>query len=218
MSNPYEDMRKMTVGQIAQGTGLQAALFCAIGLGLWYLADRPLAEFVTFAPREFAIGLGLALVLIAIGHILFTYFPNFSERLVRMQARNFGFLEKRLAMPMIIWISICAGVGEEALFRGGMMILMSEYTPFWIALVGSSLVFTIIHFAKPLIAAIIFIIGAYFGLAYWWTGSLLAVMIGHAVYDVYALWYLQKEMHRLQVFEPLEDDTEEPEAAPPPAA
>ena len=57
-----------------------------------------------------------------------------------------------------------------------------------------------VHFAKPLVAAIIFVIGVVFGCVYWITDSLLAVMVGHALYDVFALWYVQKEMHRLDVF------------------
>jgi membrane protease YdiL (CAAX protease family) len=58
-----------------------------------------------------------------------------------------------------------------------------------------------VHWAKPLVAFLIAVIGLIFAGAYLATGSLLAVMIGHAVYDVWALWFLQEEMHRLRVFD-----------------
>ncbi len=209
MKNPYEEMRAMSVADLAKGIGAQAFLFCALGAGIWAVSGREITEFVSVSVYEVAVGVGLGLALIAVAHVIFRGFPDLSEKLVRMQARNFAFLEKRLPMTMIIFISICAGVGEEALFRAGLMTILSDYTPFWVALVASSAVFTVIHFAKPLIASLIFIIGATFGLIYWWTGSLLIVMIGHAVYDVYALWYLQSEMHRLNVFEPLQEDDAE---------
>ena len=40
-------------------------------------------------------------------------------------------------------------------------------------------------------------VGATFGAVYWLTGSLLAVMIGHALYDIWALKYLHGEFVRL---------------------
>ena len=40
-------------------------------------------------------------------------------------------------------------------------------------------------------------------------------MIGHAVYDVWALWFIQEEMHRLRVFDepPTEPDNTAEQAA-----
>ncbi len=201
MSNPYEEMRKMSVADICKSLGAQASLFVAIGLLLWWISDRPLTGFVTVDFRQIALGIGLGLAMIAVAAVIFHGFPQLAEKLTRLQSKNFAFLEKRLSLPVIIFFSICAGVGEEALFRGGLQTLMSDYVSLPLAIIFASLIFALIHFAKPLIAVIIFAIGASFGLFYIWSGSLLAVMIGHALYDVYAIWFLQKEMHRLQLFE-----------------
>ena len=99
-------------------------------------------------------------------------------------------------------VSLGAGIGEEALFRGGVQTLAGEYMPAPLAVLVASALFAFVHMAKPPIAAIIFSIGVLFGTIYWQTGSLLMVMIGHALYDVFAIWYLQKEMHRLGVVTP----------------
>lgn len=201
MKNPYDDLKTMTASEICQGLGAQAILFVGLGIGLWAWSGRYLADFLTFSFREIGIGIGLAAALIGLASALFRLFPDLAERTVRLQARNFAFLANGLSFPVIVFISICAGVGEEALFRAGLQTLIADYAPLPVAIVGSSFLFMLIHFAKPLIAALIFVIGAVFGVAYWWTESLLAVMIGHAIYDVYAFWRLEAEMRRLGLFE-----------------
>ncbi|MEL7728480.1 CPBP family intramembrane glutamic endopeptidase [Citromicrobium bathyomarinum] len=180
----------------------QTAVFVVLGLGLWVWSGRSAGTFVTFGGDEFAIGLALAGALILLAALTFYGLPKLSEYLVRAQADNFSFLEKPLPFPAIIWVSLGAGIGEEALFRGGVQTLAGDYIGAPLAIVLAAALFAAVHFAKPLVAAIIFVIGVLFGVVYWQTGSLLAVMIGHALYDVFALWYVQKEMHRLGVFAP----------------
>lgn len=58
------------------------------------------------------------------------------------------------------------------------------------------------HLSKPVIGLILFAIGVVFGAIYWLTGSLLIVIVGHTLYDVFALWYLQRELHRMGFFNP----------------
>ncbi len=208
MKNPYDDLRTMTASEICQGLGAQAVLFVGLGIGLWASSGRYVADFLSVSFREIGLGIGLAAALILVAGGLFRVFPDLAERMIRLQARNFAFLANGLPFPVIIFISICAGVGEEAFFRAGLQTLISDYAPLPVAIVGASFLFMLIHFAKPLIAAVIFVIGALFGVAYWWTESLLAVMIGHALYDVYAFWRLEAEMRSLGLF----DEIEEPSA------
>ncbi|MEP3051328.1 MAG: CPBP family intramembrane glutamic endopeptidase [Erythrobacter sp.] len=209
MSNPYHEMRKMSVADICKGLGWQTLLFVCLGMFFWLASGRLLTEFVTVDVRQIAIGLGLGFGMIAVAFVVFQYLTNLSEKLVRLQAKNFAFLEKQLPLPAIVFISICAGVGEEAIFRGGLQTILSDFTPLPVAIILSSIVFALIHFAKPVVAFLILLIGVIFGIFYVWTGSLLAVMIGHAVYDVYALWFLQKEMHRLKLFDEIEEEAAE---------
>jgi len=201
MSHPGEAIAELPIGKILSLTALQTAFFIIIGLGLWILTGRDAVDFVTFDWRQIALGFAIAGGLIGLGYVLFRAFPKFGERLVRDQVQQFSFLKNRLGPGAIVFIAACAGIGEEALFRGGLLMLVDHYAPFALALLVSSGVFTFIHFARPVVAILIFVIGAMFGLIYWISGSLLAVMIGHWVYDIWALWFIQNEMHRLGVFE-----------------
>ncbi len=178
----------------------QTLLFGAIGLGLWVFSGRPAQSFLTFGKDQLGNGVLLAGVLVVLAAVVYMGMPKVSEYLVQAQAKNFAFLEKPLPFPAIIWVSLGAGIGEEALFRGGVQTLAGDYVGAPLAIALAAGVFAIVHFAKPLIAAIIFAIGIVFGCVFWITGSLLTVMVAHALYDVFALWYVQKEMHRLRVF------------------
>lgn len=182
---------------------LQTIAFAGIGLGFWIFSGRSAANFVTFGASELLVGASLSIIFIAVAAGTFYGLPKVSEYLIRAQAHGLAFLESPLPFWAIVWISLGAGIGEEALFRGGVQTLAGDYLGAPMAIVLSAALFAIIHFAKPLIAAIIFAIGLVFGCIYWMTDSLLAVMIGHAFYDVFALWYVQKEMHRLGVFGPV---------------
>lgn len=201
MSHPGEAMAELPLSKLLQLTGFQTLLFIAIGLGMWAFTGRAVADFVTVDAIQIGQGFGIAAGMIALGYVLFRGFPRFGEKLVRDQVQQFAFLRNPLGPAAIVFIAACAGIGEEALFRGGMLVLINHYTPLPLALVVSAGVFTVIHFAKPAVASLIFAIGLFFGLVYWSTGSLLAVMIAHWVYDIWALWFIQKEMHRLGVFD-----------------
>jgi len=197
-SNPLEEM---PFSKVLLYIGIQAVAFTGIGLSLWLISDRLPSLFVTFRIEELGAGLALALALIGTSLVLARLFPSYIEWLVRSQARNYPFLKHGISIPAIIFISICAGVGEEALFRGGLQTWLGDYLPLPAALILASALFALIHFAQPFNSALIFVIGCLFGLVYWSTQSLLTVIIAHAVYDVYALWALQKAMHEFGVFD-----------------
>ena len=194
-------MADMSVPRVLFIIGLQALAFIAVSLALWSLSDRPLAAFVTFGAGEAGLGLALALALIATSAALSAALPGYVEWLVRSQARNYPFLKHGLSLRAIVFVSLCAGIGEEAFFRGAMQTLLGDVLPMPVALALASALFALIHFAQPFISALIFVIGCLFGVVYWQTGSLLTVMVAHAVYDVYALWALQRAMHRFGVFD-----------------
>ncbi|QUL39357.1 CPBP family intramembrane metalloprotease [Erythrobacter sp. JK5] len=179
---------------------LQTALLGAFGWALWWFSGRELGDFVGIDVYQVTIGLAIGAALIVVIGGFFYGFPRIAEQLVRAQGENLKFLENRLSLGAIVLISIGAGVGEEALFRGGLQTLAGDYMAMPLAIAASSVLFALVHLARPLISVLIFVIGCVFGVLYWQTGSLLAVMIGHAVYDVFALWYVQRELHRIGYF------------------
>ncbi|MGB3470140.1 MAG: CPBP family intramembrane glutamic endopeptidase [Erythrobacter sp.] len=196
----------MTTPKILGFISLQAAAFVGIGWGLWHLSGRPHSGFVTIGAWEIGYGVALAAVLIGLAIALTRLFPAASEWLVRSQAGNYPFLKGGISFPAIILISICAGLGEEALFRGGIQTLLGDYVSAPLAIIVAAALFAVIHFAKPVVSALIFAIGCVFGAVYLATGSLLAVIVAHSVYDVYAIWSLQEAMARLN----LSDNAGEP--------
>ena len=204
--HPSEDMADMPVPTLVGMTCLQAAVFTVIGVGLWWLSGRPLSEFVTVDAQQIFYGVALAGALIVGGYLLFKLLPKLGEQLIRDQAHSLAFLRNKLGWGPIIILSLCAGIWEEALFRGGLLVIASDYIPFWAALVVTSALFSLMHLAKLRVATFIFIIGIVFGLLYFALESLLAVMIGHALYDIWAIWYVQNEMHRLGVFDEVPEE------------
>lgn len=188
---------KIPLGTAIGLLGIQCGVMIAVGLLLWHWSERDLDAFVTISGLEVLQGLALGLAMIAIAFALFRGFPRIGETLVRMQADTYAFLGPRLGLPAIVFISLCAGVGEEALFRGGLQTFLGEQVGAPAAIALSSALFAAIHLGKPIITALLFVVGATFGAVYWLTGSLLAVMIGHALYDIWALKYLHGEFVRL---------------------
>ncbi len=180
---------------------LQALIFAAIGLMLWSYSGRSPAEFLRADTSELVFGCVLGLGFIALAWGVIRAFPRFAEKMIRLQGETFSFLGDRFSFAAIILFSICAGVGEEALFRGGIQTLAGNYLGAPLAIALSSALFALMHLSKPVIGLILFAMGAVFGTVFWLTGSLLTVMIAHAIYDVFALWYLQRELHRTGFFE-----------------
>ncbi len=146
-------------------------------------------------------GLLLAGVLTAIGVAAFKGWPDRTDWLIRAQAPGFAFVKKPMGMTAIVWISVCAGVGEELLFRAGLQTLLADHLGTVAAIAISSALFAVLHLAKPLVGLLLFAIGVALGVVYAATGSLLAVAIGHAIYDIFALSYVQKRLHELRYFE-----------------
>lgn len=175
----------------------QCAVMIGLGLGLWYWSGRSPTGFITLSLDELGKGLALGAALILLAAALWKIFPRAGEKLIRMQAEQYAFLLPHVSWPVIVAVSLCAGFGEEALFRAGFQTFLGDYVDMPAAIALSAAVFAVIHLGKPVVTALIFLIGCVFGVIYWWTGSLLIVALGHAVYDVWALRYLHSELLRL---------------------
>ncbi len=188
------------LGKLVTLVGLQAAFFTGLGFALWWFSGREPAQFLSAARHEWYRGIALGALLSAVAAFSFYAFPKITDTLVRFQGKTYAFLKNPLPLWAIVWISLCAGVSEEALFRAGLQTLLGDYIGTVAAILVSSAIFALVHMAKPVVAGIIFAIGVLFGVVYVETGSLLTVMLAHAIYDIFALWYLQKRLHELDFF------------------
>jgi uncharacterized protein len=86
-------------------------------------------------------------------------------------------------------ISLCAGISEEAFFRGAIQGSLADRVGWGRALVLVSVLFGAAHLITWTYAIIAAFIGAYLGILWIWTGNLLTPMTTHAVYDFAALVY-----------------------------
>jgi uncharacterized protein len=99
------------------------------------------------------------------------------------------------SLPQLFLISVAAGVSEEALFRGIIQGGLAERLGIHPALILASLAFGAAHFLTWTYAVFASLMGVYLGLLWILTGSLLAPIVTHALYDFIALVYLLR-LHR----------------------
>lgn len=83
----------------------------------------------------------------------------------------------------LCFISACAGLAEELLFRGVIQVKFG--------IVVASIVFGLLHFITPAYCIIATIMGFYLGFLFQYYGSLLIPIQLHFVYDLGALLYLR---------------------------
>lgn len=142
--------KDLSRGSMLALLGLQAMVFALIGGLLWAWTGRPLHELVTPDFHQLGLGVALAAALVATALAGFRIFPDLAEKLCRLQASNFPFLRDGLPFPAIVWISICAGIGEEILFRGGLQTLAIDHVGPIAGITLSSMVFCSGTFRQPI--------------------------------------------------------------------
>lgn len=189
----------MTVRLAAIVIGAQAVGFVVLGTLAWQASGRDVAAMLTFDAIQFASGLAIAAVLIALAAGFQRLLPDLAHRLLVDQARAYPFLEKPLGWPMLIWFSLCAGVGEEIAFRAGAQTWLTDQLGTKPGVAIATALFAAIHLSRPPIMLIQFLIGLALSVPFASSGSLLAVILGHTLYDIWALRNLQHHVARDQV-------------------
>lgn len=101
----------------------------------------------------------------------------------------------------MVVISLCAGIGEELLFRGWLMsailnvyklqpgIAPDAIAPVVVAIGLSAILFGLVHWITHLYAVLATLMGVYFGWLFYATGDLLVPIIAHAAYDAVQFLY-----------------------------
>lgn len=125
-----------------------------------------------------------------------------------------GMMKTLLSLrPMeMVAISLCAGIGEELLFRGWLMYWLAEtyqsmaaasggntspIVGMTVALGISSIAFGLVHPITKLYVVLAAIMGLYFGGLVLWTGNLLIPITAHATYDAVQM-LMTSRANRLQ--------------------
>lgn len=83
----------------------------------------------------------------------------------------------------LFFISACAGLAEEMLFRGA---IQAKF-----GIVAASIIFGLLHFITPAYCIIATIMGFYLGFLFQYYDSLLIPIQLHFIYDLGALLYLR---------------------------
>ncbi|WP_299582799.1 CPBP family intramembrane glutamic endopeptidase [uncultured Microbulbifer sp.] len=108
-------------------------------------------------------------------------------RTLRWYCAQLAPIFSKVSLVQIVLLSIAAGVCEELLFRGFLQTWLSQLSSPVLGLLGASLVFALLHWASLIYVLLIFFFGLILGLAYQVSGSLLGVIVWHALYDFFAL-------------------------------
>ena len=104
---------------------------------------------------------------------------------------------KRFTWFQILVVSLLAGVGEELLIRAVLQsYLIEKISPVW-GIVCASIVFGALHFMTKTYVLLTFFLGLLFGLSFYYSGSVVLVMVAHTVYDVIAFAMIVKFPHKL---------------------
>lgn len=92
-------------------------------------------------------------------------------------------------------ISLAAGIGEEALFRGflqtAIQMGLGEDAGPLLPILLSSLLFGLVHYISKEYVILTTLMGLYLGTWFWWTGDLIVPIIIHFLYDWFALTYMK---------------------------
>jgi membrane protease YdiL (CAAX protease family) len=93
----------------------------------------------------------------------------------------------KMPLAQVVLLSLAAGVCEELLFRGFLQTWLSQLSSPLLGLLGASFVFALLHWASLIYVLLIFAFGLILGFVYQASGSLLGVVVWHALYDFFAL-------------------------------
>jgi CAAX protease family protein len=96
------------------------------------------------------------------------------------------------SIPQMIAVSVMAGIGEELLFRGVLQTLAARWTTPLLGIAVSSLIFGMFHTMSPLYFFLATVVGAYFGWIVLAGQDLVPAIVGHVLYDCFALVYLSR--------------------------
>jgi membrane protease YdiL (CAAX protease family) len=152
--------------------------------------------------RALTIGLAASIPLLLGNHLLWLWTQNNTDSVYARFSREVVVpLCRRVTPFQAVWIGILSGIGEEALFRGSLNLLLTRWGGLWPALLISSVAFAWIHFIGsfkryggmiPLYSAV----GGVLWLVWFLTDSLAAAATTHAAYNFFAIVLIRRLSER----------------------
>lgn len=115
-----------------------------------------------------------------------------ANRLVSFVVEQLGPLLAARSAAELALLAALAGLSEEFLFRGVVQVGLARVLPDLGALLATSVLFGLVHFASRAYAIVAGVMGLYLGALFLMQGSLLAPTITHALYDFVALVYVAR--------------------------
>lgn len=97
-----------------------------------------------------------------------------------------------LSWPVIICLSVMAGVSEELFFRGALQYALAFHVTPLFGLLVASFVFGLGHALSWYYFLLTAFIGLLLGAVFWITGALLPIIIAHILYDIWAFRRLKR--------------------------
>ncbi|MDR9425538.1 MAG: CPBP family intramembrane glutamic endopeptidase [Marinobacter sp.] len=171
----------------------QAGIGVVGGLAVW-LFDIPMqlnglggAEWVLFGV------LGALATYFSI--LLLSRIPGLFPDDLSQQMRGLYNFARSFSWPVLVGLSVLAGVGEELLFRGAVQGWLLQHTGPWTAVIAASVVFGLVHYVSFTYFLMATGLGLILGTGYQLSGSLGMVMVWHGFYDLVALYCLLRFPH-----------------------
>ena len=176
--------------------GALLSLFC--GLDLWKAFHTPdLSTLFNQIGLGIGFAAGMGLLFTLLDYIPWSQLKQISQKtkeVINEVLKYSTHFERFL-------VCLLAGIGEEILFRGLIFVAIFEFWPWGlefnmniiVAVIVSSVLFGLGHYISALYFFITGLLGAVFCLVFFWTGSLIAPVVAHALYDFYAMELALKE-------------------------
>jgi len=167
-------------------------IFVAVVLG--WMADIDPFENIHFSENAVFFGLfgtiPLFLIFLAMEHMQHTSVKKIRQVLIETLGPNMH----RYNWADFFILAAIAGISEEILFRGVLQPWMENSWGMTAGLIGSNIIFGLVHAVTPLYAVLAMSVGIYLGLFLDYGGerNLLTPIVIHAVYDFLAFMAIIK--------------------------
>ena len=161
-------------------------ILVAIILG-WIAGINPFED-IHFSESTIGYGLMGAVILFLIFMMLYQVEINSLQQIRRVLQDTLGPILRDYHWTDLMVLAVVAGVSEEILFRGLLQPWMESSWGVTAGLIGSNIVFGLVHAVTPLYAVLAALVGIYLGLSLDFGGqrNLLTPIVIHGAYDFLA--------------------------------